>query len=108
MLILAMFVPVYVGVGSWDLNRTAGWGWDVPGFIHWFFSAFRWLLLIFAVGYGIVLFSGRRTDFYLSVLHFFLMLLCFVPLVSVRLSVGYSILLVLVFALNLVRSFKRH
>lgn len=105
-LLLAMFTPIYVGVGSWDLNRKIGWGWDVPGFIQWVFSSFRWLLLIFTVGYGIILATGRRTDFYLSLLHFELMLLCFVPLFNFNLSIVYSILLVLVFGLNLMRSFK--
>jgi len=26
---------IYVGIGSWDLNRTIGWGWDITNFVWW-------------------------------------------------------------------------
>ncbi|MEN0004706.1 MAG: NrfD/PsrC family molybdoenzyme membrane anchor subunit [Bacteroidota bacterium] len=26
---------VWVGIGSWDLNRTIGWGWDITNFVWW-------------------------------------------------------------------------
>lgn len=26
---------VYFGIGSWNLNRTVGWGWDITNFVWW-------------------------------------------------------------------------
>ena len=26
---------IYVGIGTWDLNRTIGWGWDITNFVWW-------------------------------------------------------------------------
>jgi len=26
---------IWVGIGSWDLNRTVGWGWDITNFVWW-------------------------------------------------------------------------
>jgi Ni/Fe-hydrogenase subunit HybB-like protein len=37
---LALYVfcvgwTVWVGIGSWNLNRTIGWGWDITNFVWW-------------------------------------------------------------------------
>ena len=26
---------IWVGIGSWNLNRTVGWGWDITNFVWW-------------------------------------------------------------------------
>ncbi len=26
---------IWMGIGSWDLNRTIGWGWDITNFVWW-------------------------------------------------------------------------
>ncbi|HKK87860.1 MAG TPA: NrfD/PsrC family molybdoenzyme membrane anchor subunit, partial [Saprospiraceae bacterium] len=38
--LLALYVfcvlwTVWIGIGSWDLNRTIGWGWDITNFVWW-------------------------------------------------------------------------
>ena len=30
-----VFWTVWKGIGSWDLNRTIGWGWDITNFVWW-------------------------------------------------------------------------
>lgn len=32
---VAMFVTVWFGIGTWYLNRTVGWGWDITNFVWW-------------------------------------------------------------------------
>jgi Ni/Fe-hydrogenase subunit HybB-like protein len=37
---LAVFVftvswTIYYGIGTWNLNRTIGWGWDITNFVWW-------------------------------------------------------------------------
>ncbi len=33
--IFCVFWTVWIGIGSWDLNRTIGWGWDITNFVWW-------------------------------------------------------------------------
>ncbi|MEL7021875.1 MAG: NrfD/PsrC family molybdoenzyme membrane anchor subunit, partial [Bacteroidota bacterium] len=38
--LLGLFVfsvayTIWVGIGSWNLNRTIGWGWDITNFVWW-------------------------------------------------------------------------
>jgi molybdopterin-containing oxidoreductase family membrane subunit len=30
-----VFWTVYQGIGTWNLNRTIGWGWDITNFVWW-------------------------------------------------------------------------
>lgn len=30
-----LVVTVWFGIGTWDLNRTIGWGWDITNFVWW-------------------------------------------------------------------------
>ena len=33
---VAMIVyTIWVGIGTWNLNRTVGWGWDITNFVWW-------------------------------------------------------------------------
>ncbi len=32
---LAVFFTVWYGIGTWHLNRTIGWGWDITNFVWW-------------------------------------------------------------------------
>jgi Ni/Fe-hydrogenase subunit HybB-like protein len=31
----ATFWTIFVGIGTWDLNRTINWGWDITNFVWW-------------------------------------------------------------------------
>jgi Ni/Fe-hydrogenase subunit HybB-like protein len=31
----AAFWTIFVGIGTWDLNRTINWGWDITNFVWW-------------------------------------------------------------------------
>jgi Ni/Fe-hydrogenase subunit HybB-like protein len=32
---VAMLVTIWFGIGTWYLNRTVGWGWDITNFVWW-------------------------------------------------------------------------
>jgi molybdopterin-containing oxidoreductase family membrane subunit len=32
---LAFFMTIWFGIGTWHLNRTIGWGWDITNFVWW-------------------------------------------------------------------------
>ncbi|MCK9452769.1 MAG: polysulfide reductase NrfD [Bacteroidales bacterium] len=31
----ATFMTMYYGIGTWGLNKTVGWGWDITNFVWW-------------------------------------------------------------------------
>ena len=33
--LFCIFWSIYQGIGTWDLNRTIGWGWDITNFVWW-------------------------------------------------------------------------
>jgi len=33
--IFCILWTIWHGIGTWDLNRTIGWGWDIPNFVWW-------------------------------------------------------------------------
>jgi molybdopterin-containing oxidoreductase family membrane subunit len=30
-----ILITVWIGIGTWNLNRTIGWGWDITNFVWW-------------------------------------------------------------------------
>jgi molybdopterin-containing oxidoreductase family membrane subunit len=35
LLLLTLGITLYVGVGTWGLNKTVQWGWDITNFVFW-------------------------------------------------------------------------
>ena len=33
--LVSIFWTIWFGIGTWDLNRTIGWGWDITNFVWW-------------------------------------------------------------------------
>ncbi len=33
--LFCIFWTIWIGIGSWNLNRTIGWGWDITNFVWW-------------------------------------------------------------------------
>ena len=33
--VFCVFWTIWQGIGSWNLNRTIGWGWDITNFVWW-------------------------------------------------------------------------
>ena len=33
--VFSVLWTIYMGIGTWNLNRTVGWGWDITNFVWW-------------------------------------------------------------------------
>jgi Ni/Fe-hydrogenase subunit HybB-like protein len=33
--LVCIFITIWYGIGTWNLNRTIGWGWDITNFVWW-------------------------------------------------------------------------
>ena len=33
--VVCILITIWIGIGTWNLNRTVGWGWDITNFVWW-------------------------------------------------------------------------
>lgn len=33
--VVCIIITIWFGIGTWNLNRTIGWGWDITNFVWW-------------------------------------------------------------------------
>lgn len=84
--------PIGLGVlhflsSTYTIHRTIGWGWDITSLME---QVIVFCILI--LGYGIVYFTGRKTNLYLSVLHSLVLLaLFFSDMLSFELTLLYTL-----------------
>ncbi len=87
-------IIAYNQIGSWNLNRTIGWGWDVTNFLWWIMPSVICSFFLLTLGYGILYFNRRRTSFLLSSFQFFLMFFI-VGMIPFNTSLFFLILMIL-------------
>lgn len=106
MLILSKLALIYTYCfGTWDLNRTIGWGWEITNFIWWIMPSISCSIIVFTIGYGILFFTNKKTKFFLSFLQIFLLLIyLFIPFHQFELLIFIVILSWIVFILNMANS----
>lgn len=106
-ILISIWNTVWISHGTWDLNRSIGWGWDITNFLFWISFYNFLLLLINLIGYLFLLILKRRTNYFLSILHSVLLVLSFVIFqFEIEIVVFYLFILVVVFILNLTFSTK--
>ncbi len=113
--------PIYLNVsnsfGSWDLNRTIGWGWETPNsYLYWYLSnpiIFFLLLLqyvIYSLGYGLMRryrpqFRSRLIVWHFVLTLFFTLLLSWMIWPTVGGLIGFLVLMIL-FVINMAKAFR--
>lgn len=103
--IILFYTANYMAVGTWDLNRTIGWGWDITNYLMWGSSIFYWSVFLFMIGYGILCIANRTTQKQLTILHVCLLFLyLIIPVFRIELKLITGVVVWLVFILNLLLS----
>ncbi len=54
------------GMGTWGINKTVGWAWDISNFNYLQFLLYP----IYLFGYGLLFLFKVRTNYQLSLVHF--------------------------------------
>ena len=86
-------------VGTWDLNRTIGWGWDWTNYIWWITPHFFWFV-IFPLTYWFL--SKTNTFSYpLMLAHVIVIVLSMIPLFEYEISIIFSLISWLLFFANI-------
>ena len=111
MLILYLILMIYSWYdsyyGTWNLNRTIGWGWDLTNFIWWNLPSISWSIKIFTIGYGILFFMKKKTNFILSILQILLVLINItIPMYNIGVSIIFIILNWIIFIWNMINSMR--
>lgn len=107
LLMISFFQTGYIGHGTWDLNRSIGWGWDITNFFWWGQSMFGLLLVINILGYFLIKLCKRRTNYLFSVSHTLLLLLShYIYNYGIEWYLLLLTLSILVFILNIIFSSK--
>ena len=110
-LILTFFIGNYFsGQEIRGVNKTVGWTFDQSN--QWIINGFivfgSWL--IFFIGYGIVALMRKKTDLNLSIVHLAIFILnLIIGIVNDLFGIGVliiSLISILVFGLNIYRTFK--
>lgn len=103
-LILTKSIQIWASYfGTWNLNRTIGWGWN-PMMI--FFQYLENPYLLFTFGYGLVYYFGRSVRYYLGLLHLVVILLSLLILNPESIHFTLIIISWILFLLNLFLSKK--
>jgi len=79
-LIFGITIGIYLNLeinSTWNLNRTIGWGWEPYLNFSIFLPSFYTSLIIFNIGYGILMHRKQETNLKLSILHLLLIFFTF-------------------------------
>ena len=114
--VVLVFILIYfyrsylIYQNSWDLQRTIGWGWDLPNYFWWigFGNAQLFSMLLYFSGYTVFSVLKIKTDFFLSVLHFVLLVGSqLIDNAQVSIFSSYMMICLLVFLSNLAISLRK-
>lgn len=98
----------FIPVGTWNLNRTIGWGWDITDMLWWSSLSLSIYLPVFTIGYGILYFQKKSTHLALSIVHVLLIVSTFfVPVFAIMGNIILAGLSFMVFLINFIISVRR-
>lgn len=104
-LILSMIFSNSPIIGTYGLNKTVGWAWDITNTTILIYP----LYLFYLLGYGIITLLKYKTNYIISIAHLISILICIIPLGNPIFEIIklFSILLGLIlFFVNIILAFK--
>lgn len=112
-IIFIPFIVVITGlveVGTYGINKTVGWAYDIPDLQVIIVGFLTFSCLLFLVGYGILFFSGIKTNLNLSIIHFIVFYTTYIPIIFLNKNKVFGFILALlsfiIFIVNIIWAFK--
>ncbi len=106
--VIALFIFLNtdaMGTGTWGINKTVGWAWDLSNFNFLQFILYP----IYLVVYGILCLFKVRTNYWLTIIHFGLILYSLFSFMNSDFSLipfFLTILSFIIFLINTIYSIK--
>lgn len=101
---------IWMRIGTWNLNRTIGWGWDMRKFIYWISDSYYFIniwILLFPIIYWMLRLKKYEFNFILMILQVVVILFYIVASVEFLYQFAYSFLIAnwLLFFANVIAAF---
>jgi len=91
---------------SYGINKTVGWAYDISNQIFFTSLIFTLSQILFIIGYLIIFLIRRKTNYYLSIAHFEIIILTLVFLENFIVNAIFSVLSITLFFTNVFKSHK--
>lgn len=91
---------------SYGINKTVGWSYNVPNQVFYTALIFTFSQIIFILGYLIIFFLRRKTNFYLSITHFEIIILTLIFQENFIINMIFCVISILLFFSNVYKSNK--
>ncbi len=91
---------------SYGINKTVGWAYDISNQIFFTSLIFTLSQILFIIGYLIIFLIRRKTNYYLSIAHFEIIILTLVFLENFIVNAIFSLLSIALFFTNVFKSHK--
>lgn len=91
---------------SYGINKTVGWAYDISNQIFFTSLIFTLSRILFIIGYLIIFLIRRKTNYYLSIAHFEIIILTLVFLENFIANAIFSVLSITLFFTNVFKSHK--
>lgn len=108
-IILIPFILVVTGlvdIGTYEVNKTIGWSYDIPDFQIILAGILTFSCFIFLIGYGILFFSRIKTNLKLSIIHFIIFCTSYMMFFYKILGFILVLLSLVIFIMNMFWAFK--
>ncbi|CAD0007120.1 hypothetical protein FLACHUCJ7_03184 [Flavobacterium chungangense] len=91
---------------SYGINKTVGWAYDISNQVFFTSLIFTLSQILFIIGYLILFLIRRKTNYYLSIAHFEIIILTLVFSENFIVNAIFSVLSMILFFTNAFKSHK--
>lgn len=89
---------------SYEINKTVGWAYDISNQVFYTALIFTFSQILFIIGYLIIFLRRRKTNYYLSIAHFEIIILTLVFFENFIVDLIFCVLSIIVFFINILKS----
>ena len=91
---------------SYGINKTVGWAYDITNKVFYTALIFTFSQILFIIGYLILFLLRRKTNYYLSIAHFEIIILTLLFYENFTVNTIFSVLSITLFFANVFKSDK--
>lgn len=91
---------------SYGINKTVGWAYDISNQVFYTALIFTFSQILFIIGYLIVFLLRRKTNYYLSITHFEIIILTLLFYENFKVNTVFCLVSIILFFMNVFKSHK--
>jgi hypothetical protein len=91
---------------SYGINKTVGWAYDITNKVFYTALIFTFSQILFLTGYLITFLLRRKTNYYLSIAHFEIIILTLIFYENFIFNMLFCVVSIVIFFINVFKSYK--